>query len=144
MKKLVVMLILVAVLIGSIYAGTALAAPKASTDPQMESHQDVVTSDANETIWRSTDWYTGPFFTAHFSVTIYAISITAPGHISVGMHWGNTSHSWSVSSYEDITTGGVYTYEFDAGVCSIDTQGIPEGGSITLAYAVTVTYVKQS
>lgn len=143
MKKLVVMLLMVALLIGSIYGGTVLAAPKASTAPQMESHQDVATSNTNETIWQSTDWYTGPFATGHFSVTIYATSITAPGYISVGMHWGNTSHTWSVSSYQDITTTGVYTYEFDAGVCTIDTHGIPGGGHVTLAYAVTVTYVKQ-
>jgi len=143
MKKVVFILALVALVIGSAYAGTVVAAPKASTVPQVESYQDVVSSQANETIWRSTDWYTGPFATAHFSVTIYATGVTAPEYIGVGMHWGNTSHSRSVSSYEDITADGVYTYEFDAGVCSIDTHGISEGGSITLAYAVTITYVKQ-
>jgi hypothetical protein len=145
MKKVVFILALVALVIGSVYAGSVVAAPNKppSTVPQMQSYQDVVTSHTNETVWRSTDWYTGPFATAHFSVTIYATGVTAPEYIGVGMHWGNTSHSWSISSYEEITTDGVYTYEFDAGVCSIDTHGISEGGSITLAYAVTITYVKQ-
>jgi len=145
MKKVVFILALVALVIGSVYAGSVVAAPNKppSTVPQMQSYQDVVTSQANENVWWSTDWYTGPFNTAHFSVTIRATGVTDAEYISVGMHWGNTSHNWSVSSYETISTDGVYTYEFDAGVCSIDTHGISGGGSITLAYAVTITYVKQ-
>ncbi len=145
MKKVVFILALVVLLIGSVYAGSVMAAPNKppSTVPQMQSYQNVVTSYTNGNIWQSTDWYTGPFSTAHFSVTIYATGVTASKYISVGMHWGNTDHSWSVSTYKDITTDGVYTYEFDAGACSIATYGVTEGNGTTFAYAVTLTYVNQ-
>ena len=110
----------------------------------MESYQDWVTSYRAETIWQSTDWATGPFSTAHFHITIYAQALTSSEQISVGMHWGSADHSSSVSSYEYIAADGVYTYEFEAGKCTIATQGITIGDYVSIAYAVTVTYVPQA
>jgi hypothetical protein len=140
MKKVVFILVLVALVIGSVYAGSVVAAPgkTGGHSPLTKSYMDWVSSNQNETILTSDVYNTG----AHFSVTINATSI-APGEmIQLQMNWGHLPAyvgDWSgwISKYEQITSDGLYKYEFDAGSCQILTS-VSDG--VGLAYSVTVTY----
>ena len=109
--------------------------------PRMESYHDRVSTSDDKSIWKSTNYESGPWATAHFHVTIHASGLTTTEKISVHMNWGSADFQWNVSSYEDITVDGVYTYDFDANLAEILTYDIADG--VSIAYAVTVTYVNK-
>jgi hypothetical protein len=139
MKKTLFILALVALVIGSVYGGTVIAAPPARTSGPVIMN----TLSGSGTVSDTTGYIVQRTYTGvrHVSLTVCCLGIETGDDVDVAVSMFGANHVITSLDSTTYTWGWVINVQFDAESWAIFATDAPGGTNVQVEYKATVTHL---